>query len=70
MRNAYKILIGKREGKRPPCRPRHRWEDNIQMNLKTGYELDPCASRKGPVAGSCEDDKEISVSIKGGEFLN
>jgi hypothetical protein len=31
MRNAYKILVGKPEGKRPLRRPKHRWEDNIKM---------------------------------------
>jgi hypothetical protein len=30
-RNAYRILVGKPEGKRPLERPRHRWEDNIRM---------------------------------------
>jgi len=34
MRNAYNILVGKPEGKRPLRRPRHRWEDNITMDLK------------------------------------
>jgi hypothetical protein len=34
MRNAYKILIGKLEGKRPLARPKHRWEGNIKMDLK------------------------------------
>jgi hypothetical protein len=34
MRNAYKILVGKPEGKRPLGRHRHRWEDNIRMDLK------------------------------------
>jgi hypothetical protein len=34
MRNAYNILVGKPEGKRSPGRPRHRWEDNIKVNLK------------------------------------
>jgi hypothetical protein len=34
LRNAYKISGGKREGKRPLGIPRHRWEDNIKMNLK------------------------------------
>jgi hypothetical protein len=33
MRNAYKILGRKPEGKRPVRRPRHRWEDNIRMDL-------------------------------------
>jgi hypothetical protein len=27
--NAYKILVGRPEGKRPFRRPRRRWEDNI-----------------------------------------
>jgi hypothetical protein len=31
--NAYKILVGKAEGKRPPRRPRHRLEDKIKMGL-------------------------------------
>jgi hypothetical protein len=29
MRNVYKILVQKPEGKRPLGRPRRRWEDNI-----------------------------------------
>jgi hypothetical protein len=33
-RNVYGILVGKPEGKRPLGRPRHRWVDNIKMNLK------------------------------------
>jgi hypothetical protein len=33
MRNTYKILIEKREGKRPLGRPKSRWEDNIIMDL-------------------------------------
>jgi hypothetical protein len=32
-RNAYRILVGKPEGKRPLGRPRHRWVDNIKMDL-------------------------------------
>jgi hypothetical protein len=31
--NAYRILEGKQEGKRPLGRPRHRWVDNIKMDL-------------------------------------
>jgi hypothetical protein len=34
LRNAYKILVGKLEGKRPLGRPRCREEDNIKMYLK------------------------------------
>ena len=33
-RSAFKILTGTPEGKRPFGRPRHRWEDNIRMDLK------------------------------------
>jgi hypothetical protein len=29
-------LVGKPEGKRPPGRPRHRWEDNIIMDIPSG----------------------------------
>jgi hypothetical protein len=32
-RNAYRLLVGKLEGKRPLGRPRHRWVDNIRMDL-------------------------------------
>jgi hypothetical protein len=31
--NAYTLLVGKPEGKRPLGRPRHRWVDNIRMDL-------------------------------------
>jgi hypothetical protein len=34
MRNAYRILVEKPEGKRPVGRPRCRSEDNIKMDLK------------------------------------
>jgi hypothetical protein len=30
-RNAYRILVGNPEGKRPLGRPRRRWVDNIKM---------------------------------------
>jgi hypothetical protein len=32
--NAYRILVGKSEGKRPLGRPRGRWVDNIKMDLR------------------------------------
>jgi hypothetical protein len=34
MRNTYKILVRKPEGKTPPASSRHRWEDNINMDRK------------------------------------
>jgi hypothetical protein len=33
-RNAYRILLGKPEGKRPLRRPRRRWVDNIKRDLR------------------------------------
>jgi hypothetical protein len=33
-RSAYKILTGKPEGKRPLGRPRHRWKENIKIDLR------------------------------------
>jgi hypothetical protein len=33
-RNAYRILVGKPEGKRPLERPRRRWADNIKTDLR------------------------------------
>jgi hypothetical protein len=33
-RGAYRTLVGKPDGRRPLGRPRHRWEDNIKMDLR------------------------------------
>jgi hypothetical protein len=33
-RNAHRILVGKLEGRRLLGRPRHRWEDNIKMDVR------------------------------------
>jgi hypothetical protein len=39
VRNIYSFLLGKPEGKRPLRRPRHRWEDNIRMDVREiGWE--------------------------------
>ncbi|KAJ4429910.1 hypothetical protein ANN_22114 [Periplaneta americana] len=38
-RNAYTMLVGRPEGKRPLGRPRRRWEDNIKIDLReVGYD--------------------------------
>jgi hypothetical protein len=37
--NAYKILVRKPDVKRPPRVHRHRWKDNIRVNLREiGWE--------------------------------
>jgi len=33
-RGVYRVLVGKTEGKRPLGRPRHRWVDNIGIDLQ------------------------------------
>jgi hypothetical protein len=33
-RNAYRILVGKPEGRRPLGRPRSKWVDNIKIDLR------------------------------------
>jgi hypothetical protein len=72
MKNAYKILIGKPEGKRPLGRPRRRWED-IRMDQRERVRrcgLDSSGSGQGPVAGCCEHGNKPSGSITGGEFID
>jgi hypothetical protein len=34
-RNAYRILVGSPEGKKPLGRPRRRWVDNLKWILET-----------------------------------
>ena len=33
-RGACRVLVGSPEGKRPLVRPKHRWEDNIKIDLQ------------------------------------
>jgi hypothetical protein len=33
-RGVYRVLVGRPEGKRPLGRPRRRWEDNINIDLR------------------------------------
>jgi hypothetical protein len=37
-RNAYRILVGKPEEKKPLGRLRRRWVDNIKMDLRIGWD--------------------------------
>jgi hypothetical protein len=32
--NAYRVLVGKPEGKIPLGKPRHRWDNNVKMDLR------------------------------------
>jgi hypothetical protein len=33
-RGAYRVLVGRPEGRRPLGRPRRKWEDNIEMDVQ------------------------------------
>ena len=66
-RDVHRVLVGKPEGRRPLGKPRHRWEDNIKLDLQ--------AVRCGgmdwiELAGCCKCNDEPSDSIKCGEFLH
>jgi hypothetical protein len=71
--SAYSILVGKHEGKRQLGRPRRRWHENIRIDLREveweGVEWIHLAHDRDE-RGSCEHGSELSVSIKGGEFLD
>jgi hypothetical protein len=58
MRNAYILLFGKHEGKRPLGRTKPRTEDNIKINLK-----------KNLAVGCFGQANKISVFIKCGNLL-
>jgi hypothetical protein len=66
--NAYRLLVGKPEGKRPLGRPRRRWVDNIRMDLgEVGWgDVDWIgqAQNRNRWRCSCEFCNEFSGSIK------
>jgi len=72
-RGVYRVLVGKPEGKRPLGRPRHRWEDNIKMDLqevRCGVRIGSRWLRIGTGGGHCECGKKPTSSIKCREFLD
>jgi hypothetical protein len=71
-RNAYRILVGKPEGKRPLGRPRRRRVGNIKIDLReTGWKsMDWIElAHYRPVKGSCEHGNKPSGSVKCCEVL-
>jgi hypothetical protein len=66
-RDAYRVLVGKPERRRPFGRPRRRWEDNIKMNLREvgwgGIDRFDLVQDRDSVYGD-----EPSGSIKCGDF--
>jgi hypothetical protein len=71
-RGAYRVLVGKPEGKIPLGRPKRRWEDNIKLDLlEVGCEgVDWIELAQDMDSGGCCDcGNEPSGSIKCGKFL-
>jgi hypothetical protein len=68
-RCAYRVLVGKPEGKKPLGRHRRRLEDNIKIDLQEvgcgGMDWIELAQAK-----HCECGNESSGSIKCGDFLD
>jgi hypothetical protein len=70
IRNAYRILDEKSEGKRSLGRPRHRCEDNIKIYIKgSGYEV---VDRVHLAQGMFRSlvNTVMNLSIKSGELLD
>jgi hypothetical protein len=67
-RNAYRILVGKLEGKTPLGTPRRRWKDNIRMDLRDiGWgDMDwiDLTQDRDQWRALCEHGCDPSVSIK------
>jgi hypothetical protein len=68
-RNSYRILVGKREGRRSLGRPRRRWEGEIKTDLREiGFGdmecIDPVQDRDQWNECSCEHGNEPSGSKK------
>jgi hypothetical protein len=55
-RVVHRVLVRKREGKRPLGRPRRRWEDNIKMDVQE-------------VGGGCGDRMELAQDRDGWRAL-
>jgi hypothetical protein len=72
-RGAYMVLVGKREGKSPPGKRRHRWEDNIKVDLQEISWMSWSGLiwlRIRKIGGLFfQHGNEPSHSIKCGEFL-
>jgi len=59
VRNAYKIVVGKSEGKRPCRMHRHRCKDNIRMEVReTGWRKLVCYS----LGVTCMNDKTVLIT--------
>jgi hypothetical protein len=70
LRNAYKIMVRKREGNRPIVRYKCRWEGNIRMYLNRVGKCGLFASGSRPEVDFCENGNEPWGSVKRGQLLD
>jgi len=73
VRDVYRVLVGKPEGKRPLGRSRRRWVYNIRMDLQElgcGYMDWIGLAQDRQLADACECGNEPSVSVKCRGFLD
>ena len=67
-RTAYRVLVGKPVGKRPLGKPRLRWKDSIEMDLReVGCDPGSCialAEDRDQWRGLCKGGNEPPGSLK------
>jgi len=69
-RGEYWVLVGERDGKQPPGKPKRRWEDNSKMDLEEVgcggiYWIELAQDRD-----TCKCGSDPSRSIKFTEFVD
>jgi hypothetical protein len=73
-RNAYRILVGMPEGKRPLGRLRHRWVDNITMDLREigwdGMDWIDLAQDREQRRALVNTAMNFRISYNAGKFLS
>jgi hypothetical protein len=73
VRGVHRVLVGKPEGKRPLGIPRHRWEENIKMDLQEvecgGMDWIELAQNR-QMAYTCECGNKPLGFLKFKEFLD
>jgi hypothetical protein len=69
----YIVLVGKPEGRRPLGRPRHRWEDDIKMDLQEvrfgGMDWIELAQDRDRLRALVKAGMDLRVPLNAGNFL-
>jgi hypothetical protein len=70
LRNPYKILVGKSEGKRPRRRPMFKWKNNIKNDLWEVVDWMRVAQDRDQWRSLMNTLMKLRVPYKAGNFLN